>query len=68
MSEPTYAQTVTHLAREYGPAYKNGTITRDDIETMTGRLMDAAYPAGISAADATADLFDEIDADGPGAR
>lgn len=62
MSEPTYAQTVTRLAREYGHAYQDSTISRDDLESMTGKLMDAAYPAGISAADATADLFDEIDA------
>lgn len=67
MSEPTYAETVTRLAREYGPVYKDSTISRDDLESMTGKLMDAAYPAGINAADATADLFDEIDAGPVGA-
>lgn len=62
MSEPTYAQTVTRLAREYGPKYKDGTITRDDLEVVTDQLVSAAYAVGISAADANADFFDEVDA------
>ena len=64
----TYAQTVTHLAREWNAAAEDGRVPKQVPASVFGQLEDAAERAGISQDDATDDLYDEIDADGPGAR
>lgn len=64
----TYAQTVTRLAREWNAAAVDGRVSKQVTASVFGRLEDAAECAGISQDDATSDLYDEIDADGPGAR
>lgn len=68
MSEPTYAQTVTRLARKWNTAAEDGRASKQVSASVFGQLEDAAEQAGISQDDATSDLYDEIDADGPGAR
>ena len=64
----TYAQTVTRLAREWNAAAVDGRVPKQVAASVFGRLGDAAECAGISQDDATSDLYDEIDANGPGAR
>jgi hypothetical protein len=66
--EPTYAQTVTRLAREWNAAAVDGRVSKQVSASVFRRPEDAAEHAGISQDDATDDLYDEIDADGPGAR
>lgn len=68
MSEPTYAQTVTRLAREWNASAMDGRVSKPVAASTFKRLEDAAEAVGISQDDATDDLYDEIDADGPGAR
>jgi len=64
----TYAQTVTRLAREWNAAAVDGRVPKQVAASVFGQLVDAAERGGISQDDATSDLYDEIDADGPGAR
>jgi len=64
----TYAQTVTRLAREWNAAAVDGRVPKQVAASVFGQLEDAAERVGISQNDATDDLYDEIDADGPGAR
>lgn len=68
MSEPTYAQTVTRLAREWNASAMDGRVSKQVSAATFRQLEDAAERAGISQDDATDDLYNEIDADGPGAR
>lgn len=64
MSEPTYAQTVTRLAREYRSYGSVGElISPADYAQIVDRLHAAADRAGISRSDAARDLFDEINAE-----
>lgn len=65
MSEPTYAQTVTRLAREWNASAVDGRVTKQVFASTFCQLEDAAKAVGISQDDATDDLYDEIDANGP---
>lgn len=68
MSEPTYAQIVTRLAREWNASAVNGRVSKQVSASTFKQLEDAAEAVGISQNDATDDLYNEIDANGPGAR
>lgn len=61
--EPTYAQTVTRLARGYRDALSAGHDANDIQRNTLYVLFPVAGAAGISESDAVADLFDEIDAE-----
>ncbi|ACU71853.1 hypothetical protein Caci_2944 [Catenulispora acidiphila DSM 44928] len=59
--DPSYAQTVTRLAREYHVAKATGQMSDRMIATMLAKLRTAAGCAGVSAEDAYNDLWDEVD-------
>jgi hypothetical protein len=64
MSEPTYAQTVTRLAREYRSWHEAGeVIPPAEYVQIVNRLHAAADKAGIDRHIAARDLFDEINAE-----
>lgn len=61
---PTYAMTITHLAREYRSYGDAGElIPADEYVGIVNRLHAAADRAGIDRPDAARDLFDEINAE-----
>lgn len=63
MSETTYAQAVTRLARQYHLATPaDGVISTEDYVDIVNRLHAAADRAGISRKNAALDLIDEIKA------
>lgn len=59
-SAPSYAQTVTALAREYRAAKVNGRIPQASHQGIVDRLVTAAAVAGVAEGDALDDLFDEV--------
>lgn len=62
--DPSYAQTVTRLAREYRSYGDAGqVIPADEYVGIANRLYAAADKAGIDRSDAARDLFDEINAE-----
>lgn len=63
MSEPTYAQTVTRLAREYHQLVSNGEAPPVAYFSLTERLHVAATNAGIDRVTSVRDLKDEINAE-----
>lgn len=64
MSAPTYAQTVTRLAREHRSWHDAGElIPPDEYVQIVNRLHVAADKAGIDRRVAGRDLFDEINAE-----
>lgn len=63
MSEPTYAQTITHLAREHHQLVDGGMAPPVAYFSLTGRLNVAAMNAGIDRVTSVRDLKDEINAD-----
>lgn len=64
MSEPTYAQTVTRLAREYRSYADAGhLIPADKYVGIVNRLHAAADRARIDRVTAARDLFDEVNAE-----
>jgi len=64
MSEPTYAQTVTRLAREWRSCRPVGKpVPASDCTRIVSQLHAAADVIGISHSDAARDLFDEIHAE-----
>lgn len=60
---PSYAQTVTRLAREYHQLVNDGAAPPVAYFSLTGRLNDAAVNAGIDRVTSVRDLKDEIDAE-----
>lgn len=62
MSEPTYAQTVTRLAREYHQLVDAGEAPPVAYFSLTERLNVAAVNAGIDRVTSVRDLKDAIDA------
>lgn len=63
MSEPTYAQIVTRLAREYHQLVDGGAAPPVAYFSLTERLNVAAVNAGIDRVTSVRDLKDEIDAE-----
>lgn len=64
MSEPTYVQTVTRLAREYRSYAEAGElIPPAEYVRIVNRLHVAADAAGIDRAVAARDLSDKINAE-----
>jgi len=60
---PSYAQTITRLAREYHQLVDGGAPPPVAYFSLTGRLNDAAVNAGIGRVTSVRDLKDEINAE-----